>query len=103
MAAFCFFDVREVLDAEKLAAYRAAVLQTVRRHGGRYRIMGGACESLEGDWRPNFPVLIEFPDCNSARAWYRSREYAGLKALRIEGSRGDAVLIDSGEDSEFLE
>ena len=29
MAAYCFFDVHEVTDADKMARYRAGVLATV--------------------------------------------------------------------------
>jgi uncharacterized protein (DUF1330 family) len=41
--------------------YRAGVFSTVAQYGGRYLTVGGKCDVVEGDWRPVFPVIIEFP------------------------------------------
>lgn len=94
MKAYCIFDIREILDPEKLQAYTQGVLKTVRAHGGRYLNLGGNCRVLEGQWSPVFPVLIEFPGAAEANAWYESAEYRELKKLRLDGARGDAVIIE---------
>jgi len=94
MKAYAIFDVREILDPEKLERYTQGVLQTVRAHGGRYLCAGGNCRALEGDWSPNFAVLIEFPGSAEANAWYDSPDYGELKKLRLEGARCDAVIIE---------
>lgn len=94
MPAYCFFDVLEVTDAEKLEEYRRGVSPTIERYGGRYLAVGGECVEVEGQWRPTFPVLIEFPSLEDARRWYDSEEYRGLKALRLAATRGNAVFID---------
>jgi uncharacterized protein (DUF1330 family) len=92
--AYFFFDMLEVIDLPNLERYRQIVSATVERYGGRYLTVGGQCDLLEGDWRPVFPVLIEFPDLGHARRWYGSQEYRGPKALRLAAARGNAVLID---------
>lgn len=94
MKAYCIFDVREIVDGEKLEAYTREVLATVQVHGGRYLSVGGNCRVLEGSWSPEFLVLIEFPGYEQARDWYESDAYAALKQLRQQGSRGDAVIIE---------
>ena len=94
MKAYCIFDVREIVDAEKLERYTQAVLQTVQAHGGRYLNAGGNCRVVEGDWSPGFLVLIEFPNSAKANAWYDSAEYGELKKLRIDGARSDAVIVE---------
>ena len=94
MKAYCIFDVREIVDAEKLERYTQGVLQTVQAHGGRYLNVGGNCRVVEGDWTPNYPVLIEFPDSTRANAWYGSAAYGELKKLRIDGARSDAVIVE---------
>ena len=101
MAAYCFFDVREVTDPEKLEQYKKGVLATVHQYSGRYLLLGGNCEGIEGNWRPVTPVLIRFPDLAQAKKWYNSEEYAGLKALRLAATNGDAVIIES-VPSEFI-
>lgn len=95
MSAYCFFDVLEVTDHEKMGAYRAAVFATVEKYGGRYVVIGCPVEVVEGHWRPAFPVMIEFPTPEAARRWYGSPEYAPLKALRHAGTRGNAVFFSS--------
>lgn len=97
MSAYCFFDVLEVIDPEKLEEYRDGVLATVERYGGRYLTVGGRSDVVEGEWRPVFPVLIEFSSLERAHDWYDSEEYRDLKALRLAATRGNAVFIEGTE------
>lgn len=97
MAAYCFFDVLEVIDPEKLEKYREGVLSTVERYGGRYLTVGGKTDVVEGEWQPVFPVLIEFPGLEQAHRWYDSEEYRDLKALRLAATKGNAVFIEGNE------
>jgi uncharacterized protein (DUF1330 family) len=78
----------------KLEQHRDVVLATVERYGGHYLTVGGRTDVVEGDWRPVFPVLIEFPDLDQARRWYDSEEYRAPKALRRAAARGNAVFIE---------
>ncbi len=49
---------------------------------------------MEGEWHPNFPVMIEFPSLERAHQWYESHEYRELKALRLSAVRSNAVFIE---------
>jgi uncharacterized protein (DUF1330 family) len=97
MTAFVFFDVRDIRDPDLLSAYRSRVFETVEHFGGRYRVLGGMEAVLEGDWAPNIPVLIEFPDSRTARAWYDSEMYAPLKRDRLAAAACDSVLLEGFE------
>jgi uncharacterized protein (DUF1330 family) len=97
MAAYYFLDVLEITDQEKMERYRAGVLPVVERYGGRYLTVGGKIDVVEGDWRPTFPVLIEFPSLKQAHRWYNSEEYRELKELRLAATRGYAVFIEGAE------
>ncbi|MFN6964536.1 MAG: DUF1330 domain-containing protein [Pyrinomonadaceae bacterium] len=94
MAAYFFFDMLEVTDPAGLEKYREGVLEIVERFGGRYLSVGGRFDVVEGDWSPTFPVLIEFPSQEAARAWYDSEDYRELKALRLSATRGSGVFIE---------
>ncbi len=94
MSAYCFFDIQEFTDPQKMAKYREGVLATVEQYGGRYLVLGGKTDIVEGTWRPVTPVIIEFPSLAQAHKWYDSPEYAPLLKLRLEGSRGNAVFIE---------
>ncbi|MCG8352896.1 MAG: DUF1330 domain-containing protein [Chloroflexales bacterium] len=101
MAAYCFFDVRKITDPAKIEQYKLGVLATVKQYGGRYLVLGGQCDCVEGSWQPVNPVLIRFPSLEQAYKWYNSEEYKELKALRLTGSNGDAVFMES-EPSKFV-
>jgi uncharacterized protein (DUF1330 family) len=94
MPAFFFVDVHEVTDAAKMQAYRDRVFPIVEKFGGRYRIINGRQDSVEGNLRFTFPVLIEFPSMEQARRWYDSPEYRAILPLRLESTRGGAVFIE---------
>ncbi len=81
MAAYLIADV-EVHDPEVYAEYRRQVLPLVEQHGGRFIVRGGRHQVLEGEWRPQRVVIIEFPDMAALEGWYRSPDYTRLIALR---------------------
>lgn len=94
MAAYCLFENLEVIDPAKLEEYKARVAPLVERYGGRYVVLGGKVDLVEGQWQPSFPVMIEFSSLERAHQWYSSNEYAELKALRLEAVRSNAVFIE---------
>ena len=94
MPAYCFFDILEVTDQAKLQEYKSRVAPVVEQYGGRYIVLGGKTDLVEGHWRPTFPVIIEFPGLEQAHRWYGSDEYRELKALRLSAVRSNAVFIE---------
>ena len=94
MSAYCLFDNLEVTDPTRLEEYKNRALPVVERYGGRYVVLGGKFDTVEGEWRPTFPVMIEFPSLEQAYRWYDSDEYQELKALRLSAVRSNAVFIE---------
>ena len=86
----------DVLDPEGLKEYRARVQATVAAYEGRFLVRGGRSEMLEGDWRPDQLVVIEFPDWDRARRWYDSPEYQEISLIRKRSSRADLFAIVEG-------
>lgn len=95
MTAYCLFDIKEVHDDDAMGRYQQAVMPLVESMGGRYVVIGGPWEVVEGSWRPAFPVMITFPDMAAAEAWYTSDAYRPLLELRQQATTGDAVFFDS--------
>jgi uncharacterized protein (DUF1330 family) len=95
MPAYFLFDNVEIHDREALAGYAQQASTLVAEHGGRYLAAAVTPEVVEGDPGLTSVVLIEFPDADSARAWYDSPAYAPLKALRQRAVSNNAVLIDA--------
>ncbi len=99
MSAFFLFHNKHVRDPAELAAYKAAVAPVVAAYGGRYRVLGGGLRVVEGDWRPSFLVMIEFPSVERATAWYVSDDYKELKAMRLSAVDSDGVLMTGIEEA----
>jgi uncharacterized protein (DUF1330 family)/trans-aconitate methyltransferase len=97
MPAYCLFDVRAVTDPRKVEEYRARVGDTVAQYGGSYRVLGGKFDVVEGDWRPGFLVLVEFPSREQAHRWYDSAEYRPLRSLRLAGTQSNGLVIEGCE------
>lgn len=93
MAAYVVANV-EVRDPERYADYRKGVLATIERYGGRFLARGGATEVLEGAFRPERFVIIEFPSAQVARTWWDSPEYRPLRELRQRASDGDLFVVE---------
>ena len=94
MAAYFLFDNVEVSDPEALARYFPQAAKLVSEHGGRYLAVDAVPEVVEGDPGLRSVVLMEFPDADSARAWYESSAYRPLRAIRHGAARNNAVLIE---------
>ena len=88
----------DVTDAEKWKEYAAAAGPTVAAHGGTYIARGGAIEGLE-----NFEddgkriVILQFPDMDSARNWYKSEEYQAARAKREGAGYARFTLVEGYE------
>jgi len=84
----------EITDPAEFEAYRRDVPAVIARHGGRYLVRGGAIEVLEGDPGLSRVVILEFPDMESARAFYASEDYAALLAQRLRATRSQIALVE---------
>lgn len=96
MTAYCLFDNIEVTHPDHLAQYVEQVGDIVHRYNGRYLSVGGRVDTMEGDQTLHYPVLLEFPDLESAHRWYSAPEYQQLKALRLGAVKGTATFFESG-------
>ena len=94
MPAYALFQNLEITDPVKMAEYAERVRPVTESFGGRYVVRGGTVDLVEGDWRPSWPVLIEFPSLDDARRWYSSQEYQPLKKLRESAGTFSAVFIE---------
>ena len=93
MTAYVIADI-DVHDQEGYREYAALVPATLKPHGGRFLVRGGAHETLEGDWQPRRMVVLEFPSVGDAKRWHGSHEYAAAMAMRQRASTGSIVLVE---------
>ena len=93
MAAYVIAEV-DVHDTALFEEYRKLVPPTIAKHGGRYVVRGGACETKEGDWKPKRIVVLEFPTMEQARTWYHSTDYAPALAMRLKAAKNRMVIVE---------
>ncbi|TPI79921.1 DUF1330 domain-containing protein [Mesorhizobium sp. B2-8-9] len=93
MPAYVISDVT-IRDREAFETYRTRAAASIAAHGGRYLARGGEVEALEGNWKPGPLIVVEFPDMDSARRWYRSAEYAAALEVRDTALSRNLILVD---------
>jgi uncharacterized protein (DUF1330 family) len=93
MPAYLIVDV-EVTDPQQYEKYKALAPAAIAKYGGRYLVRGGAHTTLEGTWRPNRVVLLEFPDVETAKRFYDSPEYREARAQRANAAKGSFVVVE---------
>jgi uncharacterized protein (DUF1330 family) len=84
----------DVKDPAAFERYRAEVPPFIAKHGGKYLVRGGAFEVVEGDWRPNRVVLLEFPDRAAARAFLDDPGYRPVAEMRYRSADTDIIMVD---------
>ncbi|MDG4883818.1 DUF1330 domain-containing protein [Mesorhizobium sp. WSM4884] len=93
MPAYVISDVT-IRDAEAFESYRTRAAASIAEHGGRYLVRGGEVETLEGNWKPGPLIVVEFPDIETARRWYRSAEYAAALEVRDAALSRNLILVE---------
>ena len=94
MPAYVIVDLQELIDAEKLNAYRPYGAAAVQAYGGRYIARGGETVSLEGGWTSQRVAILEFDTLDRAKAWYDSPEYVEARKVREGASRTRILAVD---------
>ncbi|RKS77217.1 uncharacterized protein (DUF1330 family) [Actinomadura pelletieri DSM 43383] len=72
--------------------YMERIQATLDPFGGRFLVHGSVPEVMEGPLDGAY-VLIEFPDIDKARDWYRSDAYQAILPMRTDNMAGTAVLL----------
>tara|TARA_B110000503_G_scaffold133455_1_gene210997 strand:+ start:2097 stop:2432 length:336 start_codon:yes stop_codon:yes gene_type:complete len=91
-----------IRDMKKFVDYAAAVPALVTEMGGKYLVLGGASEQLEGDWGDTRIVIHEWPTLAQAKAFWFSEAYTQLKAHRKGTGEFRVILVD-GRSEQVLE
>ena len=96
MPAYFIAEV-DVTDADAYEPYKPLAAASIAAHGGIYRVRGGATESFEGAPVAGRVVVLEFPDLEAARRWYRSAEYQEALPLRQAAATSRAFMVEGYE------
>ena len=88
----------EITDRSWIPSYVEKVTKIVERRGGRYLARTSSIEKVEGERKvPQVFLIIEWPSREAAQEFYECAEYRPYRQSRIEGSKGEFLLV-AGED-----
>ena len=83
-----------VHDMKQYKKYMALTPAAIEAFGGKFIARGGEVITLEGPKEERRVVLLEFPDIESAKAFYDSEQYQTAKALREGAAAGSFILLE---------
>ena len=92
MAAYVIVEI-EVVDPVGYEEYKRLAGTTVEKYGGKYIVRGGKAEVLEGDWKPNRIVILEFDSMQRAKEWLNCEEYREPRKMRHRTAKTKMILV----------
>ncbi len=93
MKAYLVLDLT-VNDYGGFKKYIAEIPAFIAKHSGKYIVQGVVPTTIEGDWKPERLVIIEFPERKSAEAFLGDSEIQDLFKIRHATTTSRLVLAD---------
>lgn len=93
MKAYLVLDL-SIRDFAGFAPYIAAVPAFIAKRSGRYIVQGVVPTPIEGDWKPERMVVIEFPARQNAEAFLTDPEIQSLFKVRHETTNSRLILVE---------
>ena len=93
MGAFMIIQA-DITNPEQFVEYAKRAPALIEKFGGRYRVMRGEAEQLEGTPDDRKIVVSEWPSMDAARAFWYSDEYREVAKLREGAATVDVHLVE---------
>lgn len=94
MPAFVIVEI-DITDSEKYNSYKKLTPATILPFEGKFVLRGNPVKVLEGEWKHERLVMLEFPTKQKAEAWYNSDGYQHAKSVREGAAKANFILIES--------
>ena len=93
MKAYLVLDF-PVNDFGGFRKYIAEIPAFIAKHAGKYIVQGAQPTTIEGDWKPERMVILEFPDRAKAEAFLGDPTIQDLFKVRHDTTTSKLVLVD---------
>lgn len=93
MKAYLVLDL-SVNDLRGFRKYMVEIPAFIEKHLGKYIVRGTQPTTIEGDWKPQRMVIIEFPAREKAEAFLSDPEIQDLFKVRHDTTTSKLVLVD---------
>jgi uncharacterized protein (DUF1330 family) len=74
--------------------YIAEIPAFIAKHSGKYIVQGAEPTPVEGDWKPERMVILEFPERKNAQEFLNDPEIQDLFKVRHATTTSKLVLVD---------
>lgn len=93
MKAYLVLDF-SVRDWPEFRTYVSSIPAFIEKHGGKYIVRGVEPTVMEGDWAPDYMVILEFPSSGAAKAFLDDAGAQELFAARHRSTLSKLVLVE---------
>ena len=93
MPAYIIVEI-SIHNLEEYKEYVKLTPASIAQYDGKFVVRGGQTETIEGDWKPERIVVLEFPSTEKAKQWWNSEEYAKAKAIRHRTANTKMILVE---------
>ncbi|WP_419841835.1 DUF1330 domain-containing protein [Candidatus Poriferisodalis sp.] len=84
----------EITDPDQYEKYKALSPAAAAASGGRFIVRGGESFTLEGPEEDRRIVVLEFPDMDSAKAFYDSEQYRHAREVRAGAADMQMMAVE---------
>ena len=93
MPAFVMVEIK-IHDQDLYKSYTQLTPPSIAAYQGKFIARGGETTVLEGEWKPERLVLLEFPSVARAKEWWHSEAYSKARKIRQQAASTRMVLVD---------
>lgn len=93
MNAYLILDIT-IHDLASFSEYIQKIPEFIEKHLGKYIVQGVEPIVVEGVWRPERVVVIEFPTKENAKSFLSDPEAQSLFAIRHKSTTSKLILVD---------
>jgi uncharacterized protein (DUF1330 family) len=93
MPAYVIVDV-SIQDHKEYEEYKKLTPATIAAFNGKFVVRGGQTLTLEGNWKPERIVVLEFPTIERANEWWNSETYSEAKVIRQRAATTKMIIVE---------
>jgi uncharacterized protein (DUF1330 family) len=93
MPAYVIVEV-SIHDHKEYEEYKKLTPAAIAAFDGKFLVRGGQTITLEGDWKPERIVVLEFPTIEQANEWWRSEIYTEAKVIRQRTAKTKMIIVE---------
>jgi uncharacterized protein (DUF1330 family) len=93
MPAYVIVEVY-IHDYKEYEEYKKLTPGAIAAFDGKFIVRGGHTITLEGEWKPERMVVLEFPTVERANEWWNSEIYSKPKRIRQGAAKTKMIIVE---------